>query len=430
MDKRYSKTGSNLKMKKNIFYAQSGGVTPVINATAAGLIDALSKNKPFFGKLLVGKNGIAGALNEELIDISKESKNELRKLIHTPGGAFGSCRIKLKDPVKNKKEFQRILDVFKAHNIGYFFYNGGGDSQDTTLKISNYCKANNYDINCIGLPKTIDNDLPITDNCPGFGSVAKYIAVSTYEASLDVASMANSSTKVFILEVMGRHAGWLAASAGVIKDGANTPPHIILLPEVIFNQKKFLTKVKNTVENYGYCVIVASEGIKNNKNHFIAASDSKDSFGHAHLGGVAPKLADMITNKLKHKVHWAVSDYLQRAARHVASDIDVKQAYAIGYKALSFAKSQVNGVMLTINKKNTSTYQWNIGTTKLSDVANIEKILPKSFITKDGFGITSKCKKYIGNLIKGENYPPYKNGLPDYAKLKHPLVKKKLKKFS
>ena len=417
-------------MKKNIFYAQSGGVTSVINATAAGLIDALSENRSFFGKLLVGKNGIAGALNEELIDISKESKSELKKLIHTPGGAFGSCRIKLKDPIKNKKEFQRILDVFKAHDIGYFFYNGGGDSQDTTLKISNYCKANNYNINCIGLPKTIDNDLPITDNCPGFGSVAKYIAISTYEASLDVASMANSSTKVFILEVMGRHAGWLAASAGVIKNEDDAPPHIILLPEVIFNQKKFLIKVKSTVEKYGYCVIVASEGIKGSKDNFIAASDSKDSFGHAHLGGVAPKLADMITSKLKHKVHWAVSDYLQRAARHIASDIDVKQAYAIGYKSLSFAKSQINGVMLTINKKNTPTYQWSIGTTKLSDVANIEKILPKSFITKDGFGITSKCKKYIENLIKGENYPPYKNGLPDYAKLKHPLAKKKLEKFS
>jgi 6-phosphofructokinase 1 len=430
VDQRYSKIGNNLKMKKNIFYAQSGGVTSVINATAAGLIDALSENRSFFGKLLVGKNGIAGALNEELIDISKESKSELKKLIHTPGGAFGSCRIKLKDPIKNKKEFQRILDVFKAHDIGYFFYNGGGDSQDTTLKISNYCKANNYNINCIGLPKTIDNDLPITDNCPGFGSVAKYIAISTYEASLDVASMANSSTKVFILEVMGRHAGWLAASAGVIKNEDDAPPHIILLPEVIFNQKKFLIKVKSTVEKYGYCVIVASEGIKGSKNNFIAASDNKDSFGHAHLGGVAPKLADMITSKLKHKVHWAVSDYLQRAARHIASDIDVKQAYAIGYKSLSFAKSQINGVMLTINKKNTPTYQWSIGTTKLSNVANIEKILPKSFITKDGFGITSKCKKYIENLIKGENYPPYKNGLPDYAKLKHPLAKKKLEKFS
>ena len=416
-------------MKKNIFYAQSGGVTPVINATAAGLIDYLTKNQQYFGKLFVGKNGIAGALNEELIDISREDKRELKKLIHTPGGAFGSCRIKLKDPVKNKKEFQRILDVFKAHNIGYFFYNGGGDSQDTTLKIANYCKLNNYKVTCIGLPKTIDNDLPVTDNCPGFGSVAKYIAISTYEASLDVASMANSSTKVFLLEVMGRHAGWLAASSGIIKNNIHMPPHIILLPEVIFNQKRFLNKVKEAVTNNGYCVIVASEGIKDAKNNFIAASKGRDSFGHSHLGGVAPKLSGLITNKLNYKVHWAVSDYLQRAARHIASDVDVKQAYQIGYKALSYARSNITGVMLTIDKKNTSTYKWDIGYTKLKNVANVEKSLPKSYISKDGFGITTSCKNYIKNLIKGENYPPYLNGVPNYAKLKHPLVKKKLKNF-
>ena len=416
-------------MKKNIFYAQSGGVTPVINATAAGLIDSLSKNKSFFGKLFIGKNGIAGALNEELIDVSKESARELKKLLHTPGGAFGSCRIKLKDPVKNKKEFQRILDVFKAHNIGYFFYNGGGDSQDTTLKIANYCKERNYDINCIGLPKTIDNDLPVTDNCPGFGSVAKYIAISTHEASLDVASMASSSTKVFLLEVMGRHAGWLAASSGIIKKGNNTPPHIILLPEVTFNLKKFLSEVKKTVSNNGYCVIVASEGIRDNKNNFIAASDTKDSFGHAHLGGVAPKLSKIITNKLNYKVHWAVSDYLQRAARHIASDVDVKQAYAVGYKSLNYAKAKISGVMLTINKRNTATYKWDIGYTKLENVANVEKVLPKSYISKNGFGITSKCKNYIKNLVQGENYPPYLDGMPDYAKLKHPLTNQKLKKF-
>ena len=416
-------------MKKNIFYAQSGGVTPVINATAAGLIDYLSKNRSSFGKLFVGKNGIAGALNEQLIDISKEDPKELKKLIHTPGGAFGSCRIKLKDPIKNKKEFQRILEVFKAHNIGYFFYNGGGDSQDTSLKISNYCKEHGYNITCIGLPKTIDNDLPITDNCPGFGSVAKYIAISTYEASLDVASMANSSTKVFLLEVMGRHAGWLAASAGVIRDSVSMPPHLILLPEVVFDEKKFLLKVKKTVKEYGYCVVVASEGIKNKNNKFIAASSTKDSFGHAHLGGVAPKLANIITTKLSYKVHWAVSDYLQRAARHIGSSVDVKQAYMVGYKALEYAKKGVDGVMLTIKSKKTKNYQWEIKYTDLKKVANVEKGLPKNFITKDGYNITASCKKYIKNLIYGEDYPPYKNGIPVYAKLKNILVKKKLKNF-
>ena len=416
-------------MKRNVFYAQSGGVTPVINATAAGLIDYLKKNKSSFGKLFIGKNGIAGALNEELIDVSKENPTELKKLIHTPGGAFGSCRIKLKDPVKNKREFHRILEVFKAHNIGYFFYNGGGDSQDTTLKISNYCKEHGYNVTCIGLPKTIDNDLPVTDNCPGFGSVAKYIAISTYEASLDVVSMANSSTKVFLLEVMGRHAGWLAASAGVIKDKESMPPHIILLPEIVFDEKRFLQKVKETVKKYGFCVIVASEGIKNKNNNFIAASSSKDSFGHAHLGGVAPKLANIITMKLSYKVHWAVADYLQRAARHIGSSVDVKQAYMVGYKALEYAKKGINGVMLTISKKKSKNYQWEIKHTKLENVANIEKELPKSFISRDGFGITRSCKKYIQNLISGQDYPPYKDGIPQYAKLKHILLKKRLKNF-
>ena len=416
-------------MKKNIFYAQSGGVTPVINATAAGLIDAYNSNKNLFGKLYIGKNGIAGALNEELIDVNKEDPKELKKLVHTPGGAFGSCRIKLKDSVKNKKEFLRILNVFKNHNIGYFFYNGGGDSQDTTLKISNFCKDHGYNIICIGLPKTIDNDLPVTHNCPGFGSVAKYIAISTYEASLDVASMSNTSTKVFLLEVMGRHAGWLAASAGIIKTTQDSAPHIILLPEVSFNQERFIAKVKTTVKKYGYCVIVASEGIKNNKGKFVAASRTKDSFGHAHLGGVAPKLANMITEKLKIKVHWSVADYLQRAARHIASSVDVKQAYSIGKSAISHAKKGKNGVMLSIKCNNSKKFRWEISDVRLSNVANKEKKLPKSYISHDGFGITKSCKTYIENLVQGEDYPPYQNGIPDYAKLKHPLIKKKLKDF-
>ena len=347
-------------MKKNIFYAQSGGVTPVINSTAAGLIDAYKHNKKFFGKMYVGRNGIAGALNEELIDIDKENNKELAKLKHTPGGAFGSCRIKLQDPVKNKKEFIRILNVFKAHNIGYFFYNGGGDSQDTTNKLAKFFKQNSCDIKCIGLPKTIDNDLPITDNCPGYGTVAKYIATSTYEASLDVASMSNSSTKVFLLEVMGRHAGWLAAASGIIKDKNIHFPHIILLPEVTFVQNTFLSKIKKSVKKYGYCVIVASEGIKNSQNNFVSASDSKDNFGHAHLGGVAPKLASYITNKLKFKVHWAVADYLQRSSRHIGSKIDVQQAYAVGYEGLKIAKRGLSGVMVTIKGSLSGKYSWKI----------------------------------------------------------------------
>ena len=414
-------------MKGNIFYAQSGGVTPVINATAAGVIDAYNKNKKSFGKLYVGKNGILGALNEELIDISKEDKNELALLKQTPGGAFGSCRLKLSDFKKSKKDFDRLYEVFKKHNIRYFFYNGGGDSQDTTNKVSKFFKEKNYSIICIGLPKTIDNDLPVTDNCPGFGSVAKYIATSTLEASLDVKSMCETSTKVFILEVMGRHAGWLAASAGVIKEKAGDAPHLILFPEIQFNQSSFLKKVKETTIKYGYCVIVASEGIKDNKNKFLSDSGLKDSFGHAQLGGVAPVLSSIITNKLKYKVHWAVSDYLQRAARHIASTVDVDQAYALGLESIKVAKLDNNNIMLTIKStKIKQKYKWSISSTNLNNVANVEKMLPKNFIKSNGFEITRSCKEYISNLIQGEDYPSYDNGVPQYAKLECKTIKKKL----
>ena len=414
-------------MKGNIFYAQSGGVTPVINATAAGVIDAYNKNKESFGKLYVGKNGILGALNEELIDISREDKTQLALLKQTPGGAFGSCRLKLRDFKKSKKDFERLYEVFRKHNIRYFFYNGGGDSQDTTNKVSKFFKEKNYSIVCIGLPKTIDNDLPVTDNCPGFGSVAKYIATSTLEASLDVKSMCETSTKVFILEVMGRHAGWLAASAGVIKEKAGDTPHLILFPEIQFNQSTFLKKVKETITKYGYCVIVASEGIKDGKNKFLSDSGLKDSFGHAQLGGVAPVLSSIITNKLKYKVHWAVSDYLQRAARHLASKVDVKQAYALGLESIKVAKLNRNNIMLTIkNDTIKQKYKWSISSTSLDNVANVEKMLPKDFIKSNGFEITKSCKEYISNLIQGEDYPSYDNGVPKYAKLECKTIKKKL----
>jgi 6-phosphofructokinase len=354
----------------------------------------------------------------------------LKLLKQTPGGAFGSCRLKLNDFKKSKKDFERIYEVFKKHNIRYFFYNGGGDSQDTTNKISKFFKERDYSLICIGLPKTIDNDLPVTDNCPGFGSVAKYIATSTLEASLDVKSMCETSTKVFILEVMGRHAGWLAASAGVIKEKIGDAPHLILLPEIKFNQSLFLKKVRETIKKYDYCVIVASEGIKDDKNKFLSDSGLKDSFGHAQLGGVAPVLSSMITNKLKLKVHWAVSDYLQRAARHIASKIDVEQAYALGLESIEAAKLNNNNIMLTI-KKNTGkqNYQWSISSTNLDNVANIEKMLPKSYIKSNGFEITKSCKEYISNLIQGEDYPIYKNGFPRYAKLECKTIKKKLPSY-
>ena len=416
-------------MVQNIFYAQSGGVTAVINATACGVIESARKSKKL-GKVLAGKNGIIGALKEELIDTSLESEKDIAALRHTPSGAFGSCRFKLKSLSENKAEYQRLIDVFQAHNIGYFFYNGGGDSQDTANKVSQLSLQMGYPICCIGIPKTVDNDLPITDTCPGFGSVAKYVAVSTMEAGLDVASMAESSTKIFVLEVMGRHAGWIAAASGLAKDNPLAPPHIILFPEVAFDKAKFLVRVKQTVNRVGYCVVVASEGAQYADGRFLADAGAKDAFGHTQLGGVAPALVEMIKGAHGYKCHWSVADYLQRAARHIASATDVAQAYAVGEAAVQFALEGKNAVMPVIKRKKTKLYEWEIGEAPLSRVANIEKKMPKSFITKDGFGITGKAREYLAPLIRGEDYPPYKNGLPQYVRLKNKLVRKKLPKFS
>ena len=412
-----------VKLKKNIFYAQSGGVTPVINATAKGIYDEFKKNRKYFGKLFVGKNGIAGALNEEIIDIEKENKGEIDKLMHTPGGAFGSCRIKLKDPKQDKNEFNKILEVFRKYNIGYFLYNGGGDSQDTTSKLSMFFKKNKINIQCIGIPKTIDNDLPGTYSCPGYGTVAKYIAVSTLEASLDVSSMSKSSTKVFILEVMGRHAGWLAAASGIVKGKNNNAPHLILFPEKYFDRQNFLKNINKTVKKDGFCVVVVSEGIKNKKGGFISSSSSRDSFGHAHLGGVAPILANMINTSLGFKVHWAVADYLQRAARHIGSAADVQQAYDVGKQSVKFLTDGLSDIMVTVVKRRKDG-SWETGNIPLTKVANKEKKLPSNFINKDGFGITRACCNYIQSLIDGECFPPFVNGIPDYSKLKLKTIKK------
>jgi len=403
-------------------------VTAVINATACGVIESARKSKKL-GKVLAGKNGIIGALKEELIDTSLESKRDIAALRHTPGGAFGSCRYKLESLSENKAEYQRLIDVFQAHDIGYFFYNGGGDSQDTANKVSQLSLQMGHPICCIGIPKTVDNDLPMTDTCPGFGSVAKYVAVSTMEAGLDVASMAESSTKIFVLEVMGRHAGWIAAASGLAKDNPSAPPHIILFPEVAFDKVKFLARVKQTVNRVGYCVVVASEGAQYADGRFLADAGAKDAFGHTQLGGVAPALVEMIKGAHGYKCHWSVADYLQRAARHIASATDVAQAYAVGEAAVQFALEGKNAVMPVIKRKKTKRYGWEVGEAPLHRVANVEKKMPKSFITKDGFGITGKARDYLEPLISGEDYPPYKNGLPQYVRLKNKLVRKKLPTF-
>ena len=413
-------------MKKNAFYAQSGGVTSVINATASALILESKKHKSKIGKVFAGKNGILGALREELIDTSKESLSAIKSLREKPGGAFGSCRFKLKSLNENKKEYERLVEVFKAHDIGYFFYNGGNDSADTAFKVSEISKELGYPINCIAIPKTVDNDLAVTDCCPGFGSAAKYIATSTMEASLDVASMSETSTKVFILEVMGRHAGWMAASSALARTEKNDAPHIILLPEVTFNLNTFLSKIKKVVNQNGYCVIVASEGVRNNKGKFLAETDTKDAFGHPQLGGVAPYLSSIINKKLKLKNHWAVSDYLQRSARHIASQTDLLHAEAVGIHAVKYAIKGMNGVMPVIVRGKGKKYSWKIEPAPLSKIANVEKKLPKSFISKDGFDVTSKAIKYLQPLILGEAFPNFKDGIPTSEKLKLIEVTKKL----
>jgi 6-phosphofructokinase 1 len=388
-------------MKKNAFYAQSGGVTSVINASASAVILEAKKSQKI-GKVYAGKNGILGALREELIDTSKESKKFIESLKYRPGGVFGSCRYKLKSIEENLKEYKRLIEVFQAHNIGYFFYNGGNDSADTALKISQISNKLNYPLQCIAIPKTVDNDLAVTDCCPGFGSVAKYVVTSTIEAALDVESMYETSTKVFILEVMGRHAGWIAGSSCLAQDSHPGAPHIILLPEVSFNQRKFLSKVKDTVKKNGFCVIVASEGIKDSKGKFIAESDSKDAFGHIQLGGVAPRLAELVNSKLKLKNHWAVADYLQRSASHLSSGVDRTQAYEVGKKAVQFAVNGQNGVMPVIKRKSSKPYRWEVVSAPLTKIANVEKKLPAGFITKDGFGMTKRARNYFQPLIEGK----------------------------
>ena len=417
-------------MKQNGFYAQSGGVTAVINASACGVLETARKEKSRIGKIFAGRNGIIGALTEDMIDTSKESAQAIAALRHTPGGAFGSARYKLKGLDENRAQYHRLIEVFKAHNIGYFFYNGGGDSMDTAHKVSQIGKTLGFPVNCVGIPKTVDNDLPVTDTCPGFGSVAKYVAVSTLEAGLDVASMAKTSTKVFILEVMGRHAGWIAAAAGLAGKGRGSAPHIILFPEIPFAEARFLARVQECVNRYGYCVVVVSEGLRDPDGAFLAEAGSRDAFGHAQLGGVASTVAGLVRAQLGLKYHYAVADYLQRSARHIASKVDVEQAYAVGEKAVEFALQGKTAVMPTIVRNSDTPYSWSIGCVSLGRVANKEKMMPRRFISRDGFGITKACRQYLEPLILGEDYPPYCQGLPIIAALRNIAVAPRLEVFS
>ena len=413
--------------KPNAFYAQSGGVTSVINASAAGVIDACRRHRGRIGKLYAGRDGIVGALTEDLIDVGKEDPAAIRALRWTPAGAFGSARYKLKDLEKDRAKYERLIEVFRAHDIRYFFYNGGNDSMDTAHKVSQIGDQMGYHVTCVGVPKTVDNDLPVTDCCPGFGSVAKYVAVSTREAALDVASMARTSTKVFILEVMGRHAGWIAAAGGLAGRKAGEAPHAILFPEIAFDRQRFLARVKDSVERHGYCVVVASEGTRTADGRFLSDMGTRDAFGHVQLGGVAPTLAAMVKEAHGYKYHWALADYLQRSARHIASKVDVEQAYAVGKAAVELALAGQNAVMPVIVRKSSRPYRWTIGSTDIAAVANKEKMVPRHFITADGFGITAAARRYLQPLIEGEAYPPYEDGLPRYVTLRKAKVRRRLK---
>ena len=411
-----------------LLYAQSGGVTAVINATACAVIETARAAKV---PVLAARNGIIGALREELIDTSKESRAAIAALRHTPGGAFGSCRYKLKSLQQNRAEYERLIAVFRAHDIRWFLYNGGNDSADTALKIAQIGTELGYPIKVIGVPKTVDNDLAVTDNCPGFGSVAKYTAVSVAEASLDVESMCETSTKVFIIEVMGRHAGWIAAAGGLAARKAGEPPHLILFPEIAFDEAQFLKRVKACVERVGYCTVVASEGLKNPQGSFLAEAGTTDAFGHTQLGGVAPFLAHLVKQKLGYKYHWALPDYLQRSARHLASKTDVDQAYAVGKAAVEYALAGMNAVMPVITRTSDAPYRWKVEPAALAKIANREKKLPKNFISRDGYAITAAARRYLEPLIRGESPPPYgRDGLPAYVRTKNSLLRRKLPAYS
>ena len=415
--------------KRNAFYAQSGGVTAVINASAAGVIETARRHRTKIGKVYAGRNGIIGALEEDLIDTSKESAASIRALKHTPAGAFGSCRYKLKGLEESRAQYERLIEVFRAHDIGYFFYNGGNDSADTCLKVSQIAEKLGYPLTAVHVPKTVDNDLAVTDNCPGFGSVAKYVATSMREAAFDVASMAKTSTKVFVLEVMGRHAGWITAAVGMADDADTPIPLVLLFPEIPFDEAAFLAAVDAKTRAHGYCCVGVSEGLQNAQGGLMAEAGTKDAFGHAQLGGVGPLIANLVKDRLGYKVHWAVADYLQRAARHIASKTDVEQSYAVGRAAVEYALAGMNAVMPAITRVSDKPYRWKITAAPLTKVANVEKMLPRDFIASDGYGITAKARAYLGPLIKGEAPPPFKDGLPRYVRLKNVPVARKLPGF-
>ena len=415
-------------LQGNAIYAQSGGVTSVINGSAYGVITEAMK-ADFIDKIYGGFQGINGILEENLIDLQEESPQTIEALRYTPGAALGSCRRKLPDLEKNRHEFERIVQVLEAHDIRYFFYNGGNDSMDTVCKVSRIAVKMGYELIGIGVPKTVDNDLPVTDNCPGFGSTAKYNAISILEGGIDVASMYRDSTKVFVMETMGRHAGWIAAATALARRERDDPPHLILLPERAFVEKRFLVKVEEVVSRNGFCVVAVSEGSKGEDGRFLSESGSTDQFGHVQLGGVTHVVQSLIKENLGLKTHGALLDYCQRSGRHLSSRVDLEQAIACGQHAVAIAKEQLNGQMVILVRENDDPYRWSVGHTDAVNIANQEKLLPDSYISSDGFDITEAFIKYCRPLIEGEDFPPFSAGIPQYGRLKKKFVPKKLPAF-
>lgn len=411
---------------RNVLYAQSGGVTATINASACGLIETARRHRSRIGRIYAARNGIIGALTEDLIDTTAEPPSAIRALLHTPGGAFGSCRFDLSPLPQGHAQYRRLIEIFRAHDIGYFFYNGGNGSAETAHLIATILPRMGYPVTSIAIPKTIDNDIVHSDSSPGFGSVAKHVATSLREAMADLASMANSSTKVFVMEVMGRHTGWIAAACGMAQDANADGPLLLLVPEITFNRNRFIAAVRTRIARYGYCAVAVAEGICLADGRRLTQAGDDGIPAHDQLGGVAPLIAGMIRNALKVKVHWSVLDYVQRAARHIASRTDVDQAYAVGRKAVAYALHGLTNVMPVIVRTSDQPYRWQVAPKPLTGIMNREKRLPRTFLTADGYRLTARARRYFAPLIRGEAWPPFENGLPVHAKLRLQPVQRRM----
>ena len=413
----------------NLLVAQSGGPTAVINSSIAGVIIEAGRHE-CIEEIYGGLNGVYGILHEELIDIGEENTRAIQRLKHTPGAALGTCRYKInfkKDPEQAQQDMDRLFDVFKAHNIRYFFYAGGNDSQDTTNKVHLEAQKRGYELRAIGVPKTVDNDLTHTDHCPGYGSVIKYNATTVTEVGADVQSMATDEGFCCIIEVMGRAAGWIAAGTVLAKHEPEDPPHIILMPEIPFDQDKFIAKVKENVDHHGCCVVVVGEGSKDTEGKEIGADNSHlDAFGHPVLAGAAERLADIVEPALNLKTRTVKLGYAQRAAAHYASETDVEEAFACGEAAVKAAVDGQSGFMVKLVRESDEPYRWTTGLQPLGDIANLERLIPRDWITEDGWLPNEKFITYARPLIQGELHLPSINGLPVFARLIKVKIEKKL----